>query len=393
MSTSTFAKTHNLIAFLEKPSKDQNLNDNVWLQGLINGKKVVVTEASIRHDLKLNDAEDLAHKETVLSMQDVTDANGKEVAKEMVKVITTAKIIVDEVSTAGGDLMLLMKNQLVLLLQILLLVNQESTTRIASSKIQVKDKGKVKLVEEHEVLKSRKAQIAIDEEEGLEMDAERIKALRKRIRKEKVEKDQTAKKQKGDELEKENIEKQKMEEQQDAKELKRNLEIMFNEVRLQVDYEVEMVYDLLRLVSSYSKTSHLHAVKRIFRYFKGQPKLGLWNPRDSPFDLEAYSDSDYEDRMERAATTTSSLEAEQDSGNINRTQSMATLNEPFPQGTSFGSGPSYQVTILGSVEAQTRFEAASKQSNNPPLSRGHILGSGEDSIKLKRIDGILYKIV
>ncbi|GJZ34127.1 putative ribonuclease H-like domain-containing protein [Tanacetum coccineum] len=40
------------------------------------------------------------------------------------------------------------------------------------------------------------------------------------------------------------------------------------------------------------KTSHLHAVKRIFRYLKGQPKLGLWYPRDSPFDLEAFSDSD-----------------------------------------------------------------------------------------------------
>ncbi|GJT40647.1 hypothetical protein Tco_0940512 [Tanacetum coccineum] len=36
------------------------------------------------------------------------------------------------------------------------------------------------------------------------------------------------------------------------------------------------------------------------------------------------------DRMERAATTASSLEAEQDSGNNNRTQSMATLNEPSP---------------------------------------------------------------
>ncbi|GJX66781.1 putative ribonuclease H-like domain-containing protein [Tanacetum coccineum] len=41
------------------------------------------------------------------------------------------------------------------------------------------------------------------------------------------------------------------------------------------------------------KTSHLHAVKRIFRYLKGQPKLGLWYPRYSPFDLEAFSDSDY----------------------------------------------------------------------------------------------------
>ncbi|GJR91507.1 putative ribonuclease H-like domain-containing protein [Tanacetum coccineum] len=27
------------------------------------------------------------------------------------------------------------------------------------------------------------------------------------------------------------------------------------------------------------KTSHLHAVKRIFRYLKGKPKLGLWYPR------------------------------------------------------------------------------------------------------------------
>ncbi|GKC48399.1 putative ribonuclease H-like domain-containing protein [Tanacetum coccineum] len=289
---------------------------------------------------------------------------------------------------------------------------------------------------------------------------------------------------------------------------------------------------------------HLHAVKRIFRYLKGQPKLGLWYPRDSPFDLEAFSDSDYagasldrksttggcqflgkrliswqckkqtvvanstteakyvaaancygqvlwiqnqmpdygfnfmntkiyidnesticivknlvfrsktkhieirhhfirdsyekkliqvikihtdhnvvdllikafdvsrkakratkisqssgpihlvadetiykewKDRMERAATTASSLEAEQDSGNINRTQSMATLNEPLPQGIRLGSGPRCQVTILRCAEAQTRFEAASKQSNDPPLSRVNTLRSGEDSMKLKEL--------
>ncbi|GKB94691.1 putative ribonuclease H-like domain-containing protein, partial [Tanacetum coccineum] len=160
----------------------------------------------------------------------------------------------------------------------------------------------------------------------------------------------------------------------------------------------------------------LHAVKRIFRYLKGQPKLGLWYPMDSPFDLEAFSDSDYagasldrksttggcqflgkrliswqckkqtivanstteaeyvaaancyetiykerEDRMERAATGASSLEAEQDSGNIHRTQSMATLNESLPLGTDSGSGPRCQVTILGGAEAQIRFEAAFKQ--------------------------------
>ncbi|GJV43843.1 putative ribonuclease H-like domain-containing protein [Tanacetum coccineum] len=41
------------------------------------------------------------------------------------------------------------------------------------------------------------------------------------------------------------------------------------------------------------KDSHLNAVKRIFMYLKHQPKLGLWYPRDSPFKLEAFLNSDY----------------------------------------------------------------------------------------------------
>ncbi|GKB90809.1 putative ribonuclease H-like domain-containing protein, partial [Tanacetum coccineum] len=53
------------------------------------------------------------------------------------------------------------------------------------------------------------------------------------------------------------------------------------------------------------------------------------------------------DIMERAATTASSLEAKQDSGDINRTQSMATLNEPNLMETSSGSGLMCQDTILG----------------------------------------------
>nr|GEZ85608.1 retrotransposon protein, putative, Ty1-copia subclass [Tanacetum cinerariifolium] len=41
------------------------------------------------------------------------------------------------------------------------------------------------------------------------------------------------------------------------------------------------------------KECHLYAVKRILRYLKGHPKLGLWYPKESPFDLVAYLDSDY----------------------------------------------------------------------------------------------------
>ncbi|GJT38858.1 putative ribonuclease H-like domain-containing protein [Tanacetum coccineum] len=52
------------------------------------------------------------------------------------------------------------------------------------------------------------------------------------------------------------------------------------------------------------KTSHLYVVKRIFRYLKGQPKLGLWYPKDSPFDLEAFLDSDYAgSSFDRKSTT------------------------------------------------------------------------------------------
>ncbi|GJX22757.1 hypothetical protein Tco_0227202 [Tanacetum coccineum] len=51
------------------------------------------------------------------------------------------------------------------------------------------------------------------------------------------------------------------------------------------------------------KCSHLHAVKRIFRYLKGQPELGLWYPKDLPFDLVAYIDSDYAGaRLDRKST-------------------------------------------------------------------------------------------
>ncbi|GJZ75329.1 putative ribonuclease H-like domain-containing protein [Tanacetum coccineum] len=52
------------------------------------------------------------------------------------------------------------------------------------------------------------------------------------------------------------------------------------------------------------KTSHLLAVKRIFRYLKGKPTLGLWYSRDSPFELVAYTNSDYAGAtLDRKSTT------------------------------------------------------------------------------------------
>jgi len=52
------------------------------------------------------------------------------------------------------------------------------------------------------------------------------------------------------------------------------------------------------------RESHLIAIKRIFRYLKGTPNLGIWYPRESGFDLIGYSDADYAGcKIDRKSTT------------------------------------------------------------------------------------------
>ncbi|GKB18622.1 hypothetical protein Tco_0852545 [Tanacetum coccineum] len=62
-----------------------------------------------------------------------------------------------------------------------------------------------------------------------------------------------------------------------------------------------------------------------------------------------------DDSLKRAVTTSTGLDAEQDRGNIDKTQSKATLNESSSSGTSSGSGPRRQETI-GDTIAQTSGE-------------------------------------
>ncbi|GJU28281.1 hypothetical protein Tco_1166902 [Tanacetum coccineum] len=88
--------------------------------------------------------------------------------------------------------------------------------------------------------------------------------------------------------------------------------------------------------------------------------------------------------MVRVATTASSLEAEQDSGNIAKTQSKATPNESSSLGTTLGGGPRRQET-MGDTIAQTRFENVSKHSSDTLIARGNTLRSGEDSLKLNEL--------
>ncbi|GKC39464.1 hypothetical protein Tco_1051848, partial [Tanacetum coccineum] len=91
-----------------------------------------------------------------------------------------------------------------------------------------------------------------------------------------------------------------------------------------------------------------------------------------------------DDSLERAATTATSLDAEQDRGNINKTQSKATPNEPSSPRPSLGGGPRCQET-MGDTMAQTRFENVSKTSNDPLLAGVNTPRSDEDSLKLKEL--------
>nr|GEU97048.1 hypothetical protein [Tanacetum cinerariifolium] len=93
-------------------------------------------------------------------------------------------------------------------------------------------------------------------------------------------------------------------------------------------------------------------------------------------DEAAYTGED--DIVVRVATTATSLETEQENGNINKTRSTSTLNKPSPQGTSSGSRPRCQDTTLGDASAQTRFETAFRQSPDSPLLEVNTSGSRKD---------------
>ncbi|GKE65447.1 copia protein [Tanacetum coccineum] len=52
------------------------------------------------------------------------------------------------------------------------------------------------------------------------------------------------------------------------------------------------------------KTSHLEAVKRIFRYIKGTTHLGLWYPKGTGIETVVYADSDHAgDYVDRKSTS------------------------------------------------------------------------------------------
>ncbi|GJT62769.1 hypothetical protein Tco_1006302 [Tanacetum coccineum] len=182
------------------------------------------------------------------------------------------------------------------------------------------------------------------------------------------------------------------------------------------------------------KASYLNAVKRIFRYLKHQLKLGLWYPRDLPFELEAFSNSDYGGAsLDRKSKTGGcqflgrrliSWQCKKQSIVVNSTteaeyiaaanccgQSVpsvlvvnhTTNGHQFTKSNRHQELTSPKQTALSKANGLGKdfpnpFMAGSlpktiKQSNDPPLSRGYTLGSGEDSLELKELMANCTQIV
>ncbi|GKC26915.1 putative ribonuclease H-like domain-containing protein [Tanacetum coccineum] len=108
------------------------------------------------------------------------------------------------------------------------------------------------------------------------------------------------------------------------------------------------------------KVLHLHVVKRIFRYLKGQPKLGLWYPRDSPFDLKAFSDSDYAgaslDRKSTTGVKTGWKDMLHQTGVLVMRLSIRSWVTEWKRAATTASS----LEVEKDSDAQIRFEAASK---------------------------------
>nr|GEX11676.1 hypothetical protein [Tanacetum cinerariifolium] len=140
------------------------------------GRKIVDIDADAEVNLENVYNLDVAHEETVLSITAGGELNA--VNEELVSVaptnITTTqpskatKITVDITTTHNAK-------------WIVFHDMEESTTRIDSLKVHVKDKGKAKLVKEPEIQKLRKAQIAVDEEVARRIEAEYIAGMKENI--------------------------------------------------------------------------------------------------------------------------------------------------------------------------------------------------------------------
>ncbi|GJW31732.1 hypothetical protein Tco_0051764, partial [Tanacetum coccineum] len=114
-------------------------------------------------------------------------------------------------------------------------------------------------------------------------------------------------------------------------------------------------------------------------------------PKPNVADEVVFKERD--DRVVRATTIATSLDAAWASGNIPKTQSTTMFNDPLSWEIGLGDRPRCQEAMRGAI-AQTKSEKASKHSYDSPLSgvntlgRGHTSGSDEGRPNINELTAI-----
>ncbi|GJZ89705.1 hypothetical protein Tco_0661487 [Tanacetum coccineum] len=147
---------------------------------------------------------------------------------------------------------------------------------------------------------------------------------------------------------------------------KEDLEDLYKlEKKLIIDYESKMAYQLLKFI--------IKQLKKLRSVWKHPPDEAVYK--------------ELGDNLVRAATTASSLEAEHDNGNINKTQSKATPNESSFLGTTLGGGPRWlSARVESSGDEEDLGKDASKQGR-----RIHDIDADED-ITLVNDDNEMFDV-
>ncbi|GJR79762.1 retrovirus-related pol polyprotein from transposon TNT 1-94 [Tanacetum coccineum] len=158
-------------------------------------------------------------------------------------------------------------------------------------------------------------------------------------------------------------------------------------IQVFLEKQLEEVPTHNRIYNAPSHTKKIFGnIKRVGKDFSGKvtplfPTMMIQNQADVGEADDAINE-EMDDSLVRVATTSSSLEGEEDSGNITKTRSKATHNEVGSLGTTSGGGPRRQDTIKDII-AQTRFKNVFKTSNDSLLVGVNTPRSDEEIKSLK----------
>ncbi|GJX68651.1 hypothetical protein Tco_0304378 [Tanacetum coccineum] len=280
MANLKFADTHNMVAFLSKPTESEGfeqiaktINGEVQLHALVDGKKIIVTEASMRRDLQLEDAEGIDCLPNSTIFEELTRMGAKTTAWNEFS------------STMASAIICLATNQ-----------KFNFSKYIFESMVRNLDNLSGKFL-----MYPRFVQVFLNQQ----------------------------------------------------------------------------LSDLSTHNGIYIAPSHTKKIfgnmRRVGKGFSGRvtplfPTMVVQNQFELGKDEVVHKELG--DSLVRAATTTSSLEAEQDSGNITKTRYKATPNESSSLGTTSGGGPRRQET-MGDTIAQTSLKRRVKKLEKKRRSRTH----------------------